>query len=81
VRTSELYRERYVLITRAEEPLKSLDSITWAEAARLPLCLLNPSMQNRRILDAYFHLVGTEVQPRAGRPVSASPGVQSSIKV
>jgi len=62
VRTTELYRERYVLITQADEPLGSRESITWAEAARLPLCLLTSSMQNRRILDSYFQQAGTEVQ-------------------
>jgi DNA-binding transcriptional LysR family regulator len=62
VRTTELYRERYVLITRADESLAARESVTWAEAARLPLCLLTPSMQNRRILDDYFRQAGTEVQ-------------------
>ncbi len=62
VRTTELYRERYVLITHADELMVSRKSISWAEAARLPLCLLTPSMQNRRILDAYFQQAGTEVQ-------------------
>jgi len=62
VRTTELYRERYVLITQAGGPKESRESITWAEAARLPLCLLTESMQNRRILDSYFQQAGTEVQ-------------------
>lgn len=62
VRTTELYRERYVLVTHADEPIASHRSISWAEAARLPLCLLTPSMQNRRILDDYFRRAGREVQ-------------------
>jgi DNA-binding transcriptional LysR family regulator len=62
VRTTELYRERYVLITHGGEPLGRRESVTWGEAAKLPLCLLTPSMQNRRILDSYFHQAGTDVQ-------------------
>jgi DNA-binding transcriptional LysR family regulator len=28
--------------------------VTWAEAAKQPLCLLTPNMQNRRIIDRAF---------------------------
>jgi DNA-binding transcriptional LysR family regulator len=62
VRTTELYRERYVLITHGTEPLGRRESVTWREAATLPLCLLTPSMQNRRILDSYFRQAGAGVQ-------------------
>lgn len=31
------------------------DSVTWAEAADVPLCLLTADMQNRRIIDKVFH--------------------------
>jgi DNA-binding transcriptional LysR family regulator len=62
VRTVELYRERYVLITHRDGPFAGRHEASWAEAARLPLCLLTPSMQNRRILDAYFRASGADVQ-------------------
>jgi DNA-binding transcriptional LysR family regulator len=62
VRTVELYRERYVLITHRTDSLGTRKSATWAEAATLPLCLLTPSMQNRRILDSYFHQAGVDVR-------------------
>jgi DNA-binding transcriptional LysR family regulator len=62
VRTTELYRERYVLITHDPERFGKRKSVTWAEAAQLPLCLLTQSMQNRRILDGYFRTAGVEVQ-------------------
>jgi DNA-binding transcriptional LysR family regulator len=39
-------------------------SITWAEAADVPLILLTPDMQNRRIVDAVFRLIGRV--PKAG---------------
>ncbi len=64
VRTTALYQERYVLVTHADSELAAAGSATWAEAARLPLCLLVPSMQNRRIVDDYFRAAGAEVEAR-----------------
>ncbi len=58
VRTQPLYRERYLLATQADGPCGAREDITWREAAGLPLCLLNASMQNRRILDAIFRTAG-----------------------
>jgi DNA-binding transcriptional LysR family regulator len=58
VRTVALYRERYVLVTRRTSAISDLPSISWAKAATLPLCLLTPSMQNRRIIDAQFLAAG-----------------------
>ena len=46
-----LYRERYRLLTSADAPLGNRDSVTWAEVSQVPLCLLTPDMQNRRIID------------------------------
>src|SRR6185295_12503090 len=46
-----LYDERYRLLTAADAPLGNRDRVTWAEVAPLPLCLLTPDMQNRRIID------------------------------
>jgi DNA-binding transcriptional LysR family regulator len=61
VRTAPLYRERYVLITHEASGFSGLRSVGWAKAATLPLCLLTPSMQNRRIIDAQFRAAGAEV--------------------
>ena len=56
-----LYEEHYVLLApKALVPGKT-GTITWAEAAELPLSLLEPRMQNRRILDRTFEEAG--VQP------------------
>jgi DNA-binding transcriptional LysR family regulator len=63
VRAFLLYRERYVLLTPRDGPLGDLDSIGWAQAATLPLCLLTPDMQNRRIVDAQFKLAGAVPRP------------------
>jgi DNA-binding transcriptional LysR family regulator len=48
------YLERYCLLVRIDHPLAEEPSVTWAEAARQPLCLLTPDMQNRRIVDRAF---------------------------
>jgi DNA-binding transcriptional LysR family regulator len=60
VRAQPLYRERYVLVTHDKGSFAGLKSISWVQAATLPLCLLVPSMQNRRILDLIFRAAGTE---------------------
>jgi DNA-binding transcriptional LysR family regulator len=51
VNTVPLYREHYRLLTSADAPLGDRDKVTWAEVAQVPLCLLTPDMQNRRIID------------------------------
>ena len=58
-----LYQERYRLLTAADAPLGNRDRVTWAEVARVPLCLLTPDMQNRRIIDALLRSAGGEAQP------------------
>ena len=46
-----LYHEHYRLLTSADAPFGNRESVTWAEVAQVPLCLLTPDMQNRRIID------------------------------
>jgi DNA-binding transcriptional LysR family regulator len=58
-----LYHERYRLLTAAEAPLGNRDAVTWSEVARLPLCLLTPDMQNRRIIDRLLRSAGVESRP------------------
>lgn len=58
-----LYRERYHLVTAADGPFGDRQSVTWEEAATLPLCLLSPDMQNRRIIDRSFAEVGIHIEP------------------
>jgi DNA-binding transcriptional LysR family regulator len=57
-RVLPLYRERYVLLARDVATLGDCASMTWREAADLPLCLLTGNMQNRRIIDAAFRRAG-----------------------
>lgn len=63
VNTVPLYRESYRLLTSADAPLGNRDAVTWAEIANVPLCLLTPDMQNRRIIDRIFKSIGAESRP------------------
>lgn len=53
-----LYTERYRLITAIGSPLADRTQVSWAEVAELPLCLLTPDMQNRRIINRNFMEAG-----------------------
>jgi DNA-binding transcriptional LysR family regulator len=51
VTTVPLYREHYRLLTAADSPLGDRESVSWTDVAQVPLCLLTPDMQNRRIIE------------------------------
>src|ERR1019366_10526092 len=61
-----LYHERYQLLTRAGSPLGDREKVTWADVAGIPLCLLTPDMQNRRIIDRLL------VNPAAPPPLESN---------
>lgn len=61
VSTIPLYRENYCLLVNCQNELSTRASVTWAEVAGLPLCLLTPDMQNRRIIDRNLHNAGVAV--------------------
>lgn len=63
VRSRPLYQERYVLLSARGRGLDDRAAIGWAEAAKLPLCLLVPEMQNRRIVNAAFAAAGCQPTP------------------
>ncbi|MEU9336159.1 LysR family transcriptional regulator [Streptomyces sp. NPDC048290] len=63
-RTVPLYDERYVLLTAAADGVGQRPTVTWAEAARLPLCLLTGAMQGRRMVDGLFAEAGLCPEPR-----------------
>jgi DNA-binding transcriptional LysR family regulator len=58
VRSVPLYHEHYRLVIAADSPLGNRQSVTWAEVGRVPLCLLTPDMQNRRIIDKLLRDAG-----------------------
>jgi len=63
VNTVPLYRERYRLLTAADAPLGDRERVTWTEVAQVPLCLLTPDMQNRRIIDRMLKSAGGDSRP------------------
>ncbi|MFB7655975.1 MULTISPECIES: LysR family transcriptional regulator [unclassified Streptomyces] len=63
-RAAPLYEERHVLLTHVADGLAQRATATWEEASRLPLCLLNGSMQGRRVIDGLFAEIGLRPSPR-----------------
>lgn len=59
-RIEPLYVECYALLVPEALAPPGATEIGWAEAAALPLTLLEPGMQNRRILNRVFEEVGVE---------------------
>lgn len=55
---------RYCLLVRADHGLAGETSVSWAEAAGHPLCLLTPDIQNRRIIDRAFRAANAAPIPR-----------------
>ncbi len=55
-------------------------TVTWREAAKLPLCLLSRDMQNRRIIDSVFRGIGSEprAQIESNSPISLIAHARSS---
>jgi DNA-binding transcriptional LysR family regulator len=62
-RSLPLYHERYRLLIGSDRILGDRESVTWAEVAQVPLCLLTPDMQNRRIIDQRLRGAGVEPAP------------------
>jgi DNA-binding transcriptional LysR family regulator len=60
VQSVPLYAERYQFITTEGAPLAERDAVSWAELGQVPLCLLTPDMQNRRIMDRLMRAAGVE---------------------
>lgn len=58
MRVEHLYDETYLLLVPHDMAPRISGSVTWAEAAELPLSLLEPGMMNRRILDVVFRDLG-----------------------
>jgi DNA-binding transcriptional LysR family regulator len=63
VRKTALYRERYLFVTRRGGPWAGASSIAWHDAVNKNLCLLNESMQNRRVLNNLALSIGLELTP------------------
>ena len=73
--TMPIYDERLCLLVPDIEEYRNLSVITWKEAAKLPLCLLDKSMHERRIIDDAFTTAGVTPTPR----VTASDSILNLI--
>ena len=58
-----LYREHYCLLTAADAPYGNRSKVKWAEVANIPLCLLTPDTQLRRVIDGLLREAGGDSRP------------------
>ncbi|MDH3581041.1 MAG: LysR substrate-binding domain-containing protein, partial [Hyphomicrobiales bacterium] len=63
--TLPLYIETPSLLVPDTDEFRGRDSITWEEAAELPLAMLRPSMHERQFVDQTFESVGCTPDARA----------------
>ena len=63
VKTVPLYKETYRFLTSVNAPLGDRQKVSWEEIGRVPLCLLTPDMQNRRIVDRQLREAGHAAEP------------------
>ena len=59
-----LYEEQYVLLVSGDQLTPGARTITWAEAAQLPLALLTPDMRFRQFIDKAFADSGAAAAPQ-----------------
>ena len=64
VTTVPLYRESYRFVCADTSPFANRDEVGWEEIAGVPLCLLTPDMQNRRIINQNFLDAGVTVKAK-----------------
>ena len=62
VKTVPLYRERYCLLTATHGALCGRAEIGWRDLGDIPLCLMTPDMQNRRIIDHMLREAGASLE-------------------
>jgi DNA-binding transcriptional LysR family regulator len=59
-----LYAESYALLVAAGDAQAGKARLGWTELGEVPLCLLTPDMQNRRIVDGLLAEAGVAAVPR-----------------
>ena len=59
-----LYEEQLSLMVPESMLTARKKTITWKEAAQLPLCLLSPYMKERQVMDEAFSLVDCDPSPK-----------------
>lgn len=74
----QLYQERYVLLAPADMVGAGTGTMTWAEAAQLPLALLTTDMRDRQIIDRAFADQSITVNPQVETDSVASLFAQAA---
>ncbi len=59
--TVPLYREKYCVVCASDSSLAKRSRIGWEDLSEVPLCLLTPDMQNRRIINQSFREFGLTI--------------------
>jgi DNA-binding transcriptional LysR family regulator len=59
-----LYEERYVVLASSDQLMPEGNTMSWADAAQLPLALLTPDMRIRQVIDKAFAESGVTVTPQ-----------------
>ena len=59
-----LYEERYIVLAPSDQLIPDGNTMSWAEAAGLPLALLTPDMRIRQVIDDAFKQSGITVTPQ-----------------
>jgi DNA-binding transcriptional LysR family regulator len=63
LKSLHIYDERLSLLVPDTKEYESMTSITWKEAASLPLCLLSDLTHERKIVDDAFYKAGEKPKP------------------
>ena len=63
LRFDSIYKEHYVLLSPTHLAPRTSGKASWAEAAKLPLCLLSKDMRFRQIVDQVFQQAGVLPEP------------------
>jgi DNA-binding transcriptional LysR family regulator len=77
--TLPLYAERYCLFVPEGHALANRDGVTWKEAASIPLGLLTPNMQNRRIVDRAFR--SADCKPEIALETNSVINLYSNVRL
>jgi len=62
--TVPVYREKLSLLVPDTDEFRGRESITWQEAAKLPLAMLRPKLRERAFVDSVFASAGCTPEPK-----------------
>jgi DNA-binding transcriptional LysR family regulator len=79
LRVVPLYEERYILLAPDDQVMPMGHTMSWADAAQLPLALLTPDMRIRRVIDSAFTESGVTVTPQVETDSVASLYAQVGV--